>query len=219
MARLIAIGDVHGCSAALATLVEAIGPTADDVVVPLGDYVDRGPDSRGVIQQLVELRERCTLRPILGNHEEMMLSALRGQAPYRWWLSHGGTATLDSYGFVGDWKCIPNEHVEFLDGCLDYFALDDWFFTHGGYVASEPLDQQPAEALRWLSLDQQLPEPHVSGMTAVVGHTAQRSHEVLDHGYLKCIDTHGYGGGWLTALDVRSGQVWQASARGRLRTE
>jgi serine/threonine protein phosphatase 1 len=217
LGRLIAIGDVHGCVAALRAIIDAVDPQHDDTVVPLGDYVDRGPDSRGVLDLLLELAQRCDLRPILGNHEEMMLSAIRGKSPYRWWLQHGGNDTLDSYGFVGDFRVIPVEHLSLLDSCLDYFETDDCFFTHAGYVASEPLDRQPAEALRWVGLDERLPGPHVSGKTAIVGHTAQRKGRVLDAGHLRCLDTYCYGGGWLSAMDVRSGQLWQADRNGRMR--
>ena len=75
--RLIAIGDVHGCSKALATLLEAIQPTPQDTRV-LGDYIDRGPDSRGVAEQVVALAGRCTVVPLLANHEEMALAAPPG---------------------------------------------------------------------------------------------------------------------------------------------
>jgi len=71
--------------------------------------------------------------------------------------------------------------------------------------------------LRWESLKLRQPGPHCSGKTAIVGHTAQRDGEILDLGYLKCIDTCCYGEGWLTALDVDSGQVWQADKEGRMR--
>src|SRR5262245_37847694 len=73
--RTIAIGDVHGCSTALAALLDAIGPVESDTVVTLGDYIDRGPDSKGVIEQLIALEQRCRLVPLLGNHEEMILGA------------------------------------------------------------------------------------------------------------------------------------------------
>ena len=70
--RTIAIGDVHGCPAALAALVRASAPTPLDTLVFLGDYIDRGPDSRGVLGQVIELTGRCVVVPLLGNHEEMV---------------------------------------------------------------------------------------------------------------------------------------------------
>jgi serine/threonine protein phosphatase 1 len=81
--RIIAIGDLHGCSA-LAALVRAIDPTTLDTLVFLGDYIDRGPDSRGVLEQVIALAERCTVVPLLGNHEEMLLATLEGQSELRY---------------------------------------------------------------------------------------------------------------------------------------
>ena len=83
MPRTIAIGDIHGCSTAQAKLIELIDPQPDDVLVPLGDFVDRGIDSKGVIEQLISLADRCRLVPILGNHEEMMLGAREGRSDFR----------------------------------------------------------------------------------------------------------------------------------------
>ena len=79
MSRTIAIGDIHGCSIALEALIEAISPQPDDTIIPLGDYVDRGIDSKGVLDRLIELRDRCNLVPILGNHDQMMLHAREGR--------------------------------------------------------------------------------------------------------------------------------------------
>jgi serine/threonine protein phosphatase 1 len=73
--RTIAIGDIHGCAAALRAVIAAIKPTAEDTLVTLGDYVDRGPDSRGVIDEMLLLEKRCHVLPLLGNHEVMMLDA------------------------------------------------------------------------------------------------------------------------------------------------
>lgn len=217
MSRLIAIGDIHGCAAALDALLGAIDLGEGDRLVTLGDYVDRGPDSRGVVDRLLGLEAQGRLISILGNHEEMMLGALRGTYPRQAWLQYGGIQTLDSYGFVGDTSVIPGEHLAFFDRCLDYHEADDFFFTHANYVADEPLASQPAEALRWQSLGEHFPEQHISGKRAIVGHTAQRGGEVLDTPQLWCLDTYCHGGGWLTACDVASGDMWQASADGTLR--
>ena len=69
--RIVVIGDIHGCATALRTLVKVIDPRPEDTIVTLGDYIDWGPDSRGVIEQLIGLSGRCHLVPVLGNHEEM----------------------------------------------------------------------------------------------------------------------------------------------------
>src|SRR6185295_18366301 len=95
--RVIAIGDIHGCSVALATLLDGMNVRPDDTIVMLGDAVDRGPDSAGVINQLIALGKRTNLVNILGNHEQMLLEAVAGEIPVQEWLYHGGAQTLDAY--------------------------------------------------------------------------------------------------------------------------
>ena len=96
--RLFAIGDIHGCLPALETLLAAIQPQPDDTIVTLGDYVDRGPQSREVIERLLRLQE-CRLIPLLGNHDEMLLMIYDGQRElYIDWLLFGGNTTMASYG-------------------------------------------------------------------------------------------------------------------------
>ncbi len=215
--RTIAVGDIHGCAAALKTLLDMIAPTPDDTIVTLGDYVDRGPDSRGVINQLIELRKRCHLVPLMGNHEEMMLEVVREkQPPYRW-LQHGGVDTLDSYGFCGDMSVIPETHLEFFRSMKDFYETDSHFFVHANYDPNLPLEQQDVHTLRWQKLTEVTPGPHQNGKRAVVGHTHDRDGEIFKVRHLTCIDTYCYGGRWLTALDVTSGTIWQADSEGRLR--
>lgn len=216
--RTIAIGDIHGCLPALATLLAAIRPQPDDTLVLLGDYVDRGPDSLGVIERLIELERQCHVVPLLGNHDEMMLKVHDGQAEiYVDWLLFGGAATLESYGSLWP-EDVPAAHVAFLRSCRLYHESARHFYVHGNYRADLPLDAQPIDTLLWESLKVRQPGPHCSGKTAIVGHTSQKNSEILDLGYLKCIDTWCYGEGWLTALDVESGQVWQADKSGKRRT-
>lgn len=215
--RVIAIGDVHGCATALRTVLEAIGPTSDDTLIMLGDCVDRGPDSRGVVDQVLKLRDVCRLVPLLGNHEEMMLNYLDGRPQPDDWLYCGGAETLASYQCEADAACVPAEHVEYIRTWGDYFETATHFFCHGSYEPHRLFDQQRWHLLRWESLRNGVPGPHESGKVAIVGHTSQKNGEVLDVGYLCCIDTFCYGGGWLTALDVTSGRMWQANESGRLR--
>src|SRR5262249_48275007 len=96
--RTIAIGDIHGCPDALAALIDAVAPGRDDTIVTLGDYIDRGPNSRGVLDRLLRLAGQCRLVPLLGNHEEALLDALQEKDALRRWLTLGGAGTLRSYG-------------------------------------------------------------------------------------------------------------------------
>jgi len=158
--HIIASGDIHGCSAALAALVRASDPTALDTLVFLGDYIDRGPDSRGVLEQVIALAERCIVVPLLGNHEEMLLAALEGPSELRYWLKFGGTEALASYGHrsgqdigpAGPRDLIPREHLQFIKGCRDYFETVRHIFVHAYYEPDRPLPEQHWGGLRWASL-------------------------------------------------------------------
>lgn len=214
--RLIAIGDIHGYRAPLQTLIRAIEPTPDDIVVTLGDYVDRGPDSKGVVDELIELGRRTQLIALIGNHEEMMLNVVRGDQSHHSWLRYGGVETLESYGFDGNLDFLPPEHVEFFGSLGDFFVHDEFFFTHAAYDPALELEQQTIEMLRWHSLRNGIPDPHVSGKTAIVGHTADEDGHIFDVGHLICIDTNCYGGGCLTAMELPSKRVWQSTPEGVL---
>lgn len=215
--RVVAIGDIHGCAHALEALLAAVAPTADDTIVCLGDFIDQGRETNEVIELLMNLDRRCRLVTLMGNHEEMLLAALGNERARDFWLNCGGVQTLNSYKFCGDIDVIPADHIEFIRAARDYYETDDHFFVHANYLADAPPEDWPAYVLRWSLLDEHPPGPHMSGKTAVVGHTEQRDGEVLDLGYVKCIDTACYNYGWLTALDVTSGQTWQASRWGVLR--
>jgi calcineurin-like phosphoesterase family protein len=213
--RTIAIGDIHGCSKALRAIADAIQPTAEDTLVLLGDYVDRGPDSRGVIEFVLELEQRCGVVPLLGNHELMLLDALENPRVIGPWLECGGDATLRSYD--GRLPNIPPEHLYFLHRCKRYYETLTHFFVHANYAADVPLDQQPDYLLFWEHLHLHVPAPHENGKLAIVGHTAQKNAEVLDLGHVVCLDTFCHGGGWLTAMEVENGRVWQVDRNGRPR--
>lgn len=217
--RTIAIGDIHGCALALEAVLAAIDVRPSDTIVTLGDYIDRGPDSRDVIEQLISLAGRCQLVPLLGNHEEMLLDNLQHPDLPDDWLVYGGQATLDSYGPGARLADIPADHVEFLRACGNCFETDKHFMVHANYDSDHSLSEQQTFALRWVSLKHSVPGPHCSGKLAIVGHTSQKSGEILDLGHLKCIDTYCFGGGWLTALEVESGQLWQANSQGKLRRQ
>ena len=221
--RTIAIGDIHGCARALRALIQTIDPASDDLVIALGDYVDRGPDSRGVLDQMIELVDRCELVPLLGNHELMLLEALESEESRHFWLQCGGAETLDSYD--ADLANIPEFHLEFLRGCRRYYETEGHIFVHANYEANLALPEQPDALLFWEHLmlypdgTNTVPARHYSGKVAIVGHTPQSNGEIMDLGDVICIDTYCFGDGWLTALEVDTKQVWQADQFGNLREE
>jgi serine/threonine protein phosphatase 1 len=116
--RIFDIGDIHGCSTALRALIAAIDPRPEDTIVTLGDFIDCGPDSRGVIEQLIALADRCRLVRLMDNHEEMLLNALESRSELRYWLKLGGEQTLNSDGACRpDPELIPAEHIRFIRDC------------------------------------------------------------------------------------------------------
>lgn len=213
--RTIAIGDIHGCSTALAALIKAINPQPNDTLVTLGDYVDRGPDSKGVLDLLINLANQCRLVSILGNHDDLMLHARESDAKFQVWTKCGGTGALDSYQGPTRIDAIPESHFEFLAQCVPFFETGTHFFVHANYEPDLPLDRMDIHVIRWLSLRDYVPSPHFSGKVAVVGHTPQD--EILDLGHLICLDTGCCNGGWLTALEVNSRQCWQVDEWGATR--
>lgn len=201
----------------MAAVLEAVEPQADDTIVTLGDYIDRGPDSRSVVEQLLALRERCQLVTLLGNHESVLLSLRRSPSALGFWVSGcGGNATLASYG--GRVEGIPREHWQFFAECRRYYQTDDHIFVHANYAPGLTLDEQTDELLFWTHLHR-VPAPHYSGKKVLVGHTPQTSGQVLDAGHVVCIDTWCFGNGCLTAYDIDSGDTWQAEKGGVLLTQ
>ncbi|OYP35143.1 metallophosphoesterase family protein [Rhodopirellula sp. MGV] len=213
--RTLAIGDIHGCYRSLDTLASFVGLEKDDRIVTLGDYVDRGPDSRRVLQWLIDRVDSGQLIPLRGNHEVMMVEALQSERHLEEWLACGGDAVLSSYE-AERLTDIPTEHWHFLTRSLrSHFITETHFFVHANACAEIPIDQQPDEILYWESFRD--PPPHESGLTMVCGHTAQRGGIPLSIGHAICIDTWACGEGWLTCLDVQTGNCWQANESGSTR--
>lgn len=128
---LIAIGDVHGCAQSLDALLRTLEPASDDHLVFVGDYIDRGPDSRGVIERLLELDAYSTCTFLRGNHEALMLNYLdRGE--FELWRVNGGAETLNSYRMPGQQIEIPESHVEFIRRTQLFLDTPDFFFVHAG---------------------------------------------------------------------------------------
>jgi serine/threonine protein phosphatase 1 len=210
--RLLAIGDIHGCYHALETLAHQVGFTSDDVVITIGDYVDRGPQSREVIDFLIALGKRTKVITLRGNHEVMMLQAKEDPSAFKDWLGCGGANTLDSY-HTSDLSEISEAHWEFISSTKPFFETERDFFVHANAYPDHPLPDQPDYMLYWEKFHS--PPPHRSGKRMICGHTPQKNGKPLNIGHAVCIDTWVYGAGWLTCLDVKSGIYWQANQRGQ----
>ncbi len=219
--RHLAIGDIHGWLPALVALAEFVRFREDDVVVTLGDYVDRGPDSYGVIEWLLVYQNRGILVPLFGIHEALLLDARSSESAFKDWRDSGGKQALRSYSPLGDdgkWSDVPDEHWDFLKyTCRRYYETDTHILVHANLYPDMKLDEQPELMLLWEFFDN--PVPHYSGKTMVCGHSTQHSGRPKNIGHAVCIDTSVDGGGWLTCLDVDSGKYWQANKHGETRSD
>ena len=221
MTRHLAIGDVHGCANAFKTLLSYVELRDDDTVIMLGDYVDRGPDSRAVVDTVIELGNVYDVIPLRGNHEIMMLDSREKKSWFHAWMTYGGDATLNSYaaspGETGSFADIPDSHIDFFENKLrPYYECEAHFFVHANVDAKIALTEQPDAALYWKKYRN--PERHCSGKFMVCGHTAQRSGLPSGNEHSICIDTWAYGEGWLSCFDVESGTIWQANEAGATRS-
>lgn len=215
MSRLLVIGDIHGHQQPLLSLLKWVRIGPGDTVVTLGDYVARGPDSKGVIDTLLQLRKEVNLISLLGNHELMMLWAAQNKAMYQHWFNRSGESVIQSYG--RRLKDVPEEHWDFLNNCSRYHESEQFIFVHASLDPQSPMESQSDGKLFWQKVNGQ-PLLHKSGKLIICGHTPQRSGLPLQAEGVVCIDTDIKRGGWLTCLDPESGQYWQTSARGERRT-
>jgi serine/threonine protein phosphatase 1 len=213
--RRFVIGDIHGCAKALRTVIETIQPTKNDELVFLGDYVDRGPNSRDVVQQILDLREHCQVIPLRGNHEIMLLGVALGGLNDQVWLENGGISTVSSYG--GSLSKIPPKHMDFFQTLQSHYETSDAIFVHAGYDPDKEIHEQDQALTYWQHLPMILPSPHKSGKRVFVGHTPQPDGNLLDGGHLVCLDTYCFGGGFLTAYETFSCKAIQADRHGHLR--
>ncbi len=153
---IYAIGDVHGRLDLLTDAfsrieAHAAGETAH--LLLLGDYVDRGPDSRGVVDFLMQAQQRGNVTCLKGNHEQMMVQAVRsGGSALSLWLGNGGVEALRSYGILQstDLWAAPPEHIGWMEG-LPLLARDPHrVYVHAGLAPGVPLEQQPEETCLWI---------------------------------------------------------------------
>ena len=209
--RLFAVGDIHGCLNELEELLDQVSPTPDDQVVFLGDYVDRGPDSAGVILFLMAFRKEHPQTVLLrGNHEQMFLDYLAGSDPANF-LFNGGTKTLSSYQTRELWP-IPDEHKRFVEELDYYYETEDFIFVHAGLRPEVPLAEQTPEDMLWIRREF-ISSDYDWGKTVVYGHTPlQEPHQ---EGRRIGLDTGCVYGRTLTCCEVRTGQLWQANHRRR----
>jgi serine/threonine protein phosphatase 1 len=131
--KIVAIGDIHGCAASNQALLQAVEKKykGKPTFVFMGDYTDRGPSSKEVVEQLIAFNENHTCIFLRGNHDQMLLDAYEDNT-WSLWLSNGGETTLENYDSTTDDFNLPESHYQFFKNTVLYWQTDDYFFVHGG---------------------------------------------------------------------------------------
>ncbi|WP_373489872.1 metallophosphoesterase family protein [Parasphingorhabdus sp.] len=225
--RVYAIGDVHGRNDLLEQLIDKIveddrqREALDSEIIFLGDLVDRGPDSAGVIDTAMRLKaDARNVRFLMGNHEEVYLAAATGdEKSVRFFNRIGGRETILSYPIsMQEYveldieelaqripELFPQDHVDFIAGFEDQIIIGDYAFVHAGIRPGIPLAEQRQKDLRWIR-DDFLSAQDAHEKIIVYGHTI--NDEVVETGTRIGIDTGAYYSNKLTALGLQGSERW-----------
>ena len=210
--RLLAIGDIHGCNRKLQQLLARIDPDPDaDRLVFIGDYIDRGPDVRGVIETLLSLKKTCPNMVCLrGNHEDMFLNYFTQGQDEELFFANDGGITLSSYGLsLADARAgrgFPEDHLRFIASLPLSYETQAYLFVHAGLRPGLSLADQSPEDILWIRREF-IDSECDFGKTVVFGHTALHA-PLLEKNKIG-IDTGAVYGGCLTCIELPSRKIYQ----------
>ncbi|MCX6249477.1 MAG: metallophosphoesterase family protein [Bacteroidetes bacterium] len=175
------VGDIHGCIRTFRKMVEDhLHLTRDDILFLLGDYIDRGPDSKSVLDYIIQLQEDgFRVIPLLGNHEYMLLQSIGSEEYFDLWLTNGCQATLRSFGVEAKHFrqrdsifSIPGEYFSFLMGLPGYAETDGYFLVHAGISDRAENVLEDTDSMIW-SRDEIYNEEFLKGRVLIHGHTPE----------------------------------------------
>lgn len=142
--KYIAIGDIHGCAATLEALLDQLDSYHDRLFVFIGDYIDRGPASKEVVDLLIDFQKEANCIFLRGNHEQMMLDALSG-GDKNLWLMNGGRTTINSYRHGDERFELSEAHRQFYESTKLYFDTEEYFFVHAGPSPTQTIEESLAD--------------------------------------------------------------------------
>ena len=208
-----AIGDLHGCSKTFRKLVtDVIKLKKTDELYCLGDYVDRGPDSKGVIDFILELREQgYTVYTLRGNHDQMMMDSGNNRENFRHWVQNGGSATLKSFG-IESYDQLDSKYKTFFYETQYYLETGKYILVHAGLNFKDDDPFQDTHSMMWIR-GFRVDENKLAGRIIVHGHTPLPLEVILTQADQNVIDLDGgcvyrqlTGMGYLVALNLNSGE-------------
>ena len=169
--RVFAIGDIHGCFNAMKELIESkIQLCKEDKLIFLGDYIDRGPDSKKVLDYIIELQNnKYDIVTLCGNHESMLIDAWYDEKLKYKWIQNGGSETLLSFG-TNQLKNIDSRYILFLENLNYYYGLDKYIFVHAGFNDSIEDPFSDKHSMLWNSRKGYF-NPRLNDRTVIHGHT------------------------------------------------
>jgi serine/threonine protein phosphatase 1 len=213
MGKIFAIGDIHGCISQLDRLVAQLDIDAgNDTLVFIGDYIDRGPDPKEVIDYIIDIKQ--SIRNVVclsGNHEDMFLNYCLDRRDEELYMANGGMRTLASYGFNREGTeelILPESHREFFTSLQTYHETDDYIFVHAGLRPGIPLDRQDREDLLWIRFEF-INSSYDFGKTVIYGHTPISLNKPLIDKNKIDIDTGAVYGGKLTCIELPEVKIYQ----------
>jgi serine/threonine protein phosphatase 1 len=203
MERTFAVGDIHGCLDKLISLMGIIDiDPKRDTLLFIGDYIDRGTQSKEVVDYLIDLARRHSRVIFLkGNHERMLENYLNGTAKFDF-LVNGGQATLDSYlkdHSDTEQSLIPAAHLDFFDNLRLYHETEEYIFVHAGLKPNVPLEEQSEWDMLWIR-DEFIYSDFDFGKRVIFGHTPFREPLIL--GNKIGIDTGAVYGNMLSCVEL-----------------
>jgi serine/threonine protein phosphatase 1 len=190
MGRIIAVGDIHGCIATLKQLMYNIDPSVDDTIIFLGDYIDRGTNSKGVIDYIIELKEqRFNIICLRGNHEQLFMESITDKNIENDWLRNGGLNTLESFSVLS-YAELPSLYKEFLCSTIHYYKIDKFVFVHAGLNLNVENPFLDLEYMLWGRKKNQ--DWHkLNGHIVIHGHTPYNVDYILQQNRDFCINIDG----------------------------
>lgn len=202
MGRIIGITDIHGELEKLASVLQQISPTKDDTIIFMGDYIDRGPNSREVVDKIIDMQNYCSCVYLIGSHEYALLhSKSDDYFNYLFW-NYGGDATAKNYG---TYENIFKVHGDFFAALKPYHIIEDYLFVHAGIRIGIPLEKQTLEDMVYIrsefySKEHSLPYKIIFGHTEFAEPLVKKDKICIDTGCGK------YEASPLTAIVIENGE-------------